>query len=87
MTGSASNFLLITILVLMTIVVVFDMKYVSPARQTRSRTASEDAYRELARKSAQAQSASAAALAMLQADVTELKTRLVSVETVLKEVG
>lgn len=87
MAGHANTFLLVTILVLVTILLVFGMKYLSAARQAHVRVTSEGAYRDLAEKAAAAQSASAASLAILQADLSEMKTRLGAIETVLKEVG
>jgi len=53
-------------LVLGTILLVFGMKYLSAARQARSRVISEDAYRELAQKAVAAQSDNATSLSSIQ---------------------
>ena len=87
MADHGNMFLLVTILVLLTILIIFGMKYFSAARQGRLRGAGEAAYRELAETAATAQSASAACLAALQTDLADLKGRLASVEKVLREVG
>ncbi len=81
-----STFPLLTILLLVTVLLVFGMKYLSAARQAHASTTRENAYRELAAASAAAQSASSAALAAVQADLAEIKARLTSLEKVLKEV-
>lgn len=87
MTEHATTFPLITVLVLATILLVFGMKYLTAGRQARLRSAGETAYRELSATAVAAQSASAASLAGLQADVSEMKARLAAVEKVLREVG
>jgi Tfp pilus assembly protein PilO len=79
-------FLLVTILVLVTILLIFAMRYFAAARRAHLRAASDDAYRELAQKAVSVQTASAAALAGLQADLAEIKTRLAAVEKILREV-
>lgn len=86
MTQNADTFLLLTILTLVTILLVFGMKYFSAARQTQQRLAHEGAYRELADKAAVAQTAGAATLAKLEGDVAEMKTKLAAIERVLREV-
>jgi len=60
------NFLLPTVLVLATILLVFGMKYMSGARQARLRLASDDGFRLIAEKAAAAQSAIAESLATTQ---------------------
>lgn len=87
MTDPASRFLLPTILILATILLVFGMKYLSAARRTGAQAATEETYRRIAERSAEAQSAGAASLAAIQADVAELKARLAALEAILKEVG
>lgn len=86
MTQSADTFLLLTILTLVTILLVFGMKYFSAARQAQQRLAHEGAYQELADKVAVAQTAGAATLAKLESDVTEMKAKLSGIEKVLREV-
>jgi hypothetical protein len=63
------------------------MKYWSAAHKARAESASADAYRELAAKSAAAQAENAATLAAMQITLADMKGRLASVETMLKEVG
>lgn len=72
---------------LATVLLVFGMKYWSAAYKARSEAASAEAYRELAARSAAAQAENAAALAAMQATLADMKGRLASVETMLKEVG
>jgi signal transduction histidine kinase len=86
MADRASIFLLVTILLFVTILLIFAMKYFSAARQARLRITSEDAYRDLADRSVKAQEESAAALGELKASVAEIDGRLTRVEKVLKEV-
>ncbi len=86
MTQSADTFLLLTILTLVTILLVFGMKYFSAARQAQQRLAHEGAYQELADKAAVAQTAGAAALAKLESDIAEMKTKVAGIEKVLREV-
>ncbi|MTW09605.1 hypothetical protein GM658_03240 [Pseudoduganella eburnea] len=72
---------------LATVLVIFGMKYWSAAHKAGAESASADAYRELAAKSAAAQAENAAALAAMQITLADMKGRLASVETMLKEVG
>jgi signal transduction histidine kinase len=55
MADKAAVFLLVTILLLVTIIIVFAMKYFAAARQARLRITSETGYRELAERTVQAQ--------------------------------
>ena len=80
-------FVFLTILLLLTILSIFGMRYFSTARQMRMGFADGGAYRALAEKAAAAEAASAVALAGLQADLAEMKTKLAAVEKVLSEVG
>jgi uncharacterized membrane protein len=73
-------------LVLGTILMVFGMKYLSAARQAQANISREEAYRQLAEKAAAAQSSNAASLLTLQTEVAEVRSRLVSIERILKEV-
>jgi uncharacterized membrane protein len=66
-------------LLLGTVLIVFGMKYLAQARQTANGTAREEGYRALAEKTA-------SVLAAQQADLADVKTRLASVETLLKTV-
>jgi hypothetical protein len=57
MADHASTFLLVTILVLITVVLLFGMKFFSASRQAMFRAAGDDSVRQLAEKSALAQAA------------------------------
>ncbi|MBK1836252.1 hypothetical protein JHL17_02395 [Azospirillum sp. YIM B02556] len=87
MTGRESYFLLVTTLVLVTILLIFAMKYVSSARRARDRIAGDTAYRELAERTLKAQEELTATLAAIRGSVTQIEGRLASVEKVLKDVG
>jgi len=79
-------YLLTLFLPLATILLVFGMRYLSAVMQARARLASDEAYRQLAEKTAASQAAAATALASIDATLAELKARVASVEKVLKEV-
>lgn len=87
MSPHAPTFLLVTVLILVTILVVFGMKYFSAARQARLTVGGEDAYRELAGKAAANESAMAVSLAGVQADLSEIKAQLAAIEKILSQVG
>lgn len=86
MADRAPMFLLVTILVLLTILLIFAMKYFSAARQARLQLAGTEAYRELAERAVAAQEKSAAALSALNDGVAAMNVRLAHVEKVLKDV-
>jgi hypothetical protein len=67
-------------------VLVFFMKYVSAVLQARVRLAQDEAYREIAAKSAAAQAETAAALRSLGTSLAEIQSRIASVEKILKDV-
>jgi len=73
-------------LVLGTILLVFGMKYLSAARQAQARITGENAYRALAEKATAAQSENATLLSTIQAELSDMKTRLSAIEKILKEV-
>ena len=66
--------------------IIFAMKYISSAYQARMQAPANDAYRELAQRSAQSQSESAASLSAIQTDVAQIAARLTAVEKILKAV-
>ena len=86
MTDHSIVFSIMTVLVLLTIVFVFGMKYFSAARQTKVLVNDQAAYRKLAEIAAAAESASAASLAALRSDFAEMKSRMASIEKILSEV-
>jgi HAMP domain-containing protein len=69
-----------------TILLVFAMRSASAFWQARSRLASQDAYRDLAEKTAASQSNIAAALAAIETTLADIRNRLTAVEKVLREV-
>jgi hypothetical protein len=68
-------------------VLVFFMKYVSEILQARVRLAQDEAYREIATKTAAAEAGAAAALATFSTALADIQTRLASIERILKDVG
>ena len=79
-------YLLTICLPLATILLVFGMRYLSAVMQAKARLASDEAYRQLAEKSAASQAAAATALTSIDATLAELKARVAGVEKILKEV-
>ncbi len=67
-------------------VLVFFMKYVSAVLQARVRLGQDEAYREVAMKSANAQTETAAALSSFGSALGTIESRLAVVERILKEV-
>jgi|KBSSwiStaDraftv2_1062776.scaffolds.fasta_scaffold2496000_2 signal transduction histidine kinase len=86
MTEHANTFLLVTILLFVTILLIFGMKYFSAARQVHARVSTDTAFRDLAEKATALQSEAVAALASVRAELADIKLRLASVEKILKEV-
>jgi hypothetical protein len=74
-------------MVLGAVIVVFVIRYVSQVVQARLHAAQTQDYRKLASDSVTAQSGNAATLSAIQSELAEIKTRLASVEKILKEVG
>lgn len=78
---------LITIgLPLVTLLLIFGMKYLAAIAQARARQAGDEAYRQLAARAASAQAEAAAALGAMNAHMAEMKTRLAAVEKMLRDV-
>jgi hypothetical protein len=61
MTEHANTFLLVTILLFVTILLIFGMKYFSAARQAQARVTTDAAFRELAARATALQSEAVAA--------------------------
>jgi Tfp pilus assembly protein PilO len=80
-------YLLTLILPLVTVLIVFGMKYWSAAMQSRAAKAGEEAYRALAEKAVAAQRDNASALSALHDDLAKLSGSLSAVEKILKQVG
>ena len=83
---SEKIYLLTICLPLATILLVFGMRSLSAVMQARARLASDEAYRQLAEKASASQTATASALASIDATLAELNSRVAGVEKVLKEV-
>ena len=79
-------FLLTLVLPLATILIVFGMRYYAAVQQARARLADDDAYRQLAESTAAAQSRIATSLAAMETNLTDVRTRMSAVETILKAV-
>ena len=80
-------YLLTLILPLVTILIVFGMKYWSQAMQSRAAEARDEAYRALAEKAVAAEQDNATALSGIRSDIAKLCASLATVEKILKQVG
>ena len=67
-------------------VLIFLMKYVSAVLQARVRLAQDEAYRDLAAKAITAQTETRVVLSSVEATLADIKSRLIAVEKILKEV-
>ena len=79
-------YLLTLVLPLATILIVFAMRYYAAVQQARARLANDDAYRQLVESASSAQSQIAASLAAMETNLTDVRTRMAAVETILKAV-
>ena len=79
-------YLLTLVLPLATILIVFGMRYYASVQQAKARLANDEAYRQLAASASTAQSQIATSLAALETSLTEVRARMVAVETILKAV-
>ena len=79
-------YLLTLVLPLATILIVFAVRYYAAVQQARARLANDDAYRQLAEAASAAQSRIASSLAAIEANVSDVRTRMAAVETILKAV-
>ncbi|HEY1604544.1 MAG TPA: hypothetical protein VGF77_02995 [Allosphingosinicella sp.] len=83
---TAIFYLLTLVLPLATILIVFAMRNRAAVQQARARLANDDAYRQLAESASAAQARIAASLAAMEASLSDLRTRMAAVETILKAV-
>jgi hypothetical protein len=83
---TAIFYLLTLVLPLATILIVFGMRYYAAVQQARARLANDDAYRQLAQSASAAQSQIATSLAAMEANLSDVRTRMAAVETILKAV-
>ncbi|NGZ84980.1 hypothetical protein [Duganella aceris] len=72
-------YLLTIFLLPVTVLLIFAMRFVAQTKQAKLRQQSDDDYRQLAERSIAAQAETAAALA-------DLKSRIITIEKILKEV-
>ena len=83
---TAIFYLLTLVLPLATILIVFGVRYYAAVQQARARLANDDAYRQLAESASAAQSKIATSLAAMEASLSDVRTRMAAVETILKAV-
>ena len=69
-----------------TIIVVFALRFLQASAVAGADAAHTDAYRKLASDAVTAQSGNAATLSAIQSELAEIKTRMTSVEKILKAV-
>ena len=79
-------YLLTLVLPLATILIVFAMRYYASVQQAKARLANDDAYRQLAESASATQSQIATSLAAMEASLSDVRTRMAAVETILKAV-
>ena len=79
-------YLMTLVLPLATILIVFGMRYYAVVQQARARLANDDAYRQLAESASAAQSQIATSMAAMEANLSDVRTRMAAVETILKAV-
>jgi phage shock protein A len=79
-------YLLTLVLPLATILIVFGVRSYAAVQQAKARLASDDAYRQLAESALAAQSQIASSLAAMEANLSDVRTRVAAVETILKAV-
>jgi hypothetical protein len=79
-------YILTLMLPLATILIVFGLRYQASVKQSQTRLAGDDAYRQLAQSASAAQSQIASSLAAMEADLSDLRARMAAVETILKAV-
>jgi Tfp pilus assembly protein PilO len=79
-------YLLTLVLPLLTILIVFGVRYFALIQRAKARLAEDGAYRRLAESASAAQSQIATSLAALEASLSEMRTRMAAVETILKAV-
>ena len=65
---------------------IFGLKYWAAAKAADVQTETQTAYRKLASDAVTAQAGNAATLSAIQSELVEIKTRMSSVEKILKEV-
>lgn len=79
-------YLLTLVLPLATVLIAVGVRYYALVQQARARLANDDAYRRLAESASTFQSQIAARLAAMDANLSEVRTHIAAVETILKVV-
>jgi len=87
MTSQGTTFILITMLILAVVLCIFAMKYFVAARASDNNASRESELKTLAEITSQTQVEMLASLKDIQNISAELKTRITSIEKVLREVG
>ena len=83
---TATLYLLTLVLPLVTILIVFAMRYFAKVKQAQARLANDNAYQKLAESASAAQSQIATGLAALEANLSDVRTRIAAIEGTLKAV-
>ena len=83
---SATIYLITLAVIFGTIIVVFGLRFLQASAVAGADAAHTDAYRKLASDAVTAQAGNAATLSAIQSELTEIKTRMSSVEKILKDV-
>jgi hypothetical protein len=83
---SIAQYLIFVSPLVITILVVFGMKYFSALFQARARLANDALYRALAEKAVTAQTENQAALSAIRADLAKFAGSLATVEKILQQV-
>jgi hypothetical protein len=81
------DYILTIVLPLAVVLIIAAMRYFARIQQAKTSLADSDAYRTLAERAAATEAETASALQGIQATLSDLRTRLVSVEAILKDVG
>ncbi len=71
---------------LVTLLLIFGMRYFSAVQQARARLANDDAYRQTATQAVACLAQTAAVLSSIDATLIDVQSRLATVEKILKEV-
>ena len=79
-------YLLTLVLPLATILIVFGMRYYALVQQAKALQANDDAYRKLAQSASAVQAQIATSLAAMEANLSDVSTRVAAVEVILKAV-
>ena len=83
---TAIFYLLTLVLPLATILIVFGVRYYAAIQQAKARLANDNAYRQLAESASAAQSQIATSLAAMEANLSDVRTRMAAIEIILKAV-